>query len=1374
MNSLRWTPPWSALVPPLVALAVQWLCWSWLQPLVWFLFYPAVFFSSWMGGLRAGLWATALSTIVVWYFFIPLQYSFVIQDYRSLVSMTLFMGMGVLFAVVHERLKQASLQVSEALAALSTANEQLESKVEARTLELSASRESTLLSKARMTGIVSSAMDTIISVDSSRIIVLFNAAAEEMFRCPAAEAIGTPLSRFIPQGFQQAKNGGRTSHDSSSNRLLETQTAFRADGEEFPVEGSVSQVEVAGQTIFTIILRDISERHKVEKATALLAAIVESSADAIAGKDLNSIVTSWNAGAESMFGYSASEMIGRSITEIIPSDRLDEEDLILSRIKRGERVDHFETLRLTKAGEQIAVSVTVSPIKDSQGQVIGASMLAHDITKRQQSEAALRQSEARFAKAFQSNPAAMCITTIRDGRFIEINERYCQLFDFTREELIGQTSVKLALWDDPEIRTAVMEKLQAQGFVRDQETQFRCRNRGRLDALISMELIDFPGESEPVVISMFADITERKRADAALRASEVWLRQITNLVPYGIFAKNAAGRYIFANPALAETCGLDLEDIIGKDDFALVSDRAQAEAYRSDDRAVMETGVTKFIAEEYNTDLSGRTRVLQTIKMPFTVPETGERAVFGAWVDITARQQAQNELRIKQEHSHSLLCLARKLEQAECLSDILQAAREELEATLGFHHAWFYLFSDDRRSMQLVMANSLHEKAEQTENNTSDLLIEGDPMLEEIAAADSIVVVDDARVDPRTNKQIIAKLGSRTIVNMPVSMSGKKLGVIGAGTFGEEGVRLLSPAEREFFSALASHVAVVQDRVQEMERRRKAEAALREKETLLHAADRRLAEVVHGMTEACFVLDAGWNFVFANDRSETLLQHRREQMIGRPIWDVFHKLMGSPMEASYRKVMAERLPLAFEAFSPIADRWLDIRLFPTGDGLAAFLLDVHERKLAEEKVRQLNTQLEERVIERTAQLAALNTELSHSRAELQSLFESLPGLYLVLTPEFKIVAVSDAYLEATMTERAKIIGQGLFEVFPDNPDEPAATGEINLRASLNRVLEQRVPHTMAIQKYDIRRPDGVFEERYWSPINSPLLGADHQVQYIIHRVEDVTEFVRSKSPSVSGSAEMNARMEQMEAEIFQSSQKIQSANKQLEAANKELESFSYSVSHDLRAPLRAMDGFSRAVLEDYGAQLPADGLRYLQIIRTSAQRMGNLIDDLLSFSRLSRAPLSKRTIKVSRLVQDTLEELNSQREGRQIQLSITDLPDCEGDPALLKQVWINLLSNALKYTHKRESAEIEIGCNPVEGRNVYHVRDNGTGFDMRYAHKLFGVFQRLHRAEDYDGTGVGLAIVQRIIHRHGGRVWAEAAVDQGATFYFTLEGDNLP
>jgi len=248
-------------------------------------------------------------------------------------------------------------------------------------------------------------------------------------------------------------------------------------------------------------------------------------------------------------------------------------------------------------------------------------------------------------------------------------------------------------------------------------------------------------------------------------------------------------------------------------------------------------------------------------------------------------------------------------------------------------------------------------------------------------------------------------------------------------------------------------------------------------------------------------------------------------------------------------------------------------------------------------------------------------------------------------------------------------------------------------------------------------------------------------------------------------------VQQLQGEL---EQRVVQRTAELEAANRELEAFSYSVSHDLRTPLRAMDGFSQAVLEDYGSQLPEEGRRYLETIRHGAQRMGTLIDDLLTFSQLSRQELKKRSVDTGELVRAALDELGFPGPERQVGMHIGDLPASFGDSALLKQVWLNLLSNALKYTRKVAKAEIEIGCSRTAGAEAYFVRDNGTGFDMRYADKLFGVFQRLHRAEDYEGTGVGLAIVQRIVHRHGGRVWADAAVGRGATFYFTLKKEGGP
>jgi signal transduction histidine kinase len=221
-------------------------------------------------------------------------------------------------------------------------------------------------------------------------------------------------------------------------------------------------------------------------------------------------------------------------------------------------------------------------------------------------------------------------------------------------------------------------------------------------------------------------------------------------------------------------------------------------------------------------------------------------------------------------------------------------------------------------------------------------------------------------------------------------------------------------------------------------------------------------------------------------------------------------------------------------------------------------------------------------------------------------------------------------------------------------------------------------------------------------------------------------------------------------------------------ANQALESFSYSVSHDLRAPLRAMDGFTRILVEEEAGSLSARGRRFLGLVRENAGQMGRLIDDLLAFSRLGRQPIRKQVVDQGALVREVLEDLEPERNGQPVEIAVPGLHASDGDPALLKQIWTNLLANALKFTRDREEARISVGSDKVGREIVYFVRDNGVGFDMRYADKLFGVFQRLHRAEDYPGTGVGLAIVRRIVQRHGGRVWAEATEGKGATFYFTV------
>jgi signal transduction histidine kinase len=235
--------------------------------------------------------------------------------------------------------------------------------------------------------------------------------------------------------------------------------------------------------------------------------------------------------------------------------------------------------------------------------------------------------------------------------------------------------------------------------------------------------------------------------------------------------------------------------------------------------------------------------------------------------------------------------------------------------------------------------------------------------------------------------------------------------------------------------------------------------------------------------------------------------------------------------------------------------------------------------------------------------------------------------------------------------------------------------------------------------------------------------------------------------------------------------RVRDRTKELEAANAELDAFSYSVSHDLRAPLRAIDGYARMVEEDYAGKLDAEGARLLGAVRANSVRMSQLIDDLLAFSRLGREPLRTRPVRLDELVGQVIEETRAENADRNVEFRKEELGVVDADPALLKQALANLLRNAVKFSAQRDPAVVRVGCrgdNGAASTKTYYVKDNGVGFDMQYSNRLFGVFQRLHRAAEYPGTGVGLAIVQRIIQRHGGKIWADAAPGEGATFYFTL------
>jgi PAS domain S-box-containing protein len=659
--------------------------------------------------------------------------------------------------------------------------------------------------------------------------------------------------------------------------------------------------DAGGKPVMAVVtFSDITERQQAESAALLLAAIVESSTDAVIGKDLNSIITSWNAAAERMFGYSADEMVGRPITLIIPTGHQNEEEEILSKIKRGERVEHFETQRLRKDGGLISISVTVSPIKDSHGRVIGASKVARDISGRKQIENELRESEERFRLLVEGVHEYAIILLDLEGKVVSWNAGAERLKGFKADEVIGRSFSVFYPPEDVAAGKPTMELKAAAKQGRWEDEGWRIRADGtRFWANVLITALKDNAGNLRGFSKLTRDITDRKQAEDALLKAGALQRAIFDSANFSSIATDAKGVIQIFNVGAERMLGYTATEVMNKITPADISDPAE----------------------------------------------------------LIARAQA-------------------------------------LSLELG------------------------------------------------------------------------------------------------------------TPITPGF-------------------------------EALVFKASRGIEDIY----ELTYIRKDGSRFPAVV--SVTALRDAQDAIIG-------YLLIGT---------------------------------------------DNAERKRAAAVIRQLTTDLEQRVVERTAQL---------------------------------------------------------------------------------------------------------------------------------------------------------------------------------QTANKELEAFCYSVSHDLRTPLRSLDGFSQALLEDCSEKLDAQGHDYLRRIRAGSQRMGQLIDDLLNLSRVSRGEMSRELVDVSKMAHEVADELRATAPERDAEFVVADGLVAQTDPRLLRIVLTNLFGNAWKFTAKQPHGRIEFGSTGENGNTEYFMRDNGAGFDQAYAGKLFGAFQRLHAAKDFAGTGIGLATVQRIIQRQGGRVWAEGKVEQGATFHFTL------
>jgi PAS domain S-box-containing protein len=370
-------------------------------------------------------------------------------------------------------------------------------------------------------------------------------------------------------------------------------------------------------------------------------------------------------------------------------------------------------------------------------------------------------------------------------------------------------------------------------------------------------------------------------------------------------------------------------------------------------------------------------------------------------------------------------------------------------------------------------------------------------------------------------------------------------------------------------------------------------------------------------------------------------------------------------------------------------------------------------------------------------------DLRHQEERYRAVVESQNEFITRFRPDRTHIFVNEAYCRYFGLKWDDIIGR---KFSPNIPPEDQQKVQEHFRS-----LTPDQP--FATIEHRIVMPNGEMRWQQWN---------DRAIFDLENKLVEYQSVGRDITPRVQAEEELKKLYNELE-------QRVTERTSELEAANRELESFSYSVSHDLRAPLRAIDGYSRILLEEHPEQLTSEDRRYLELVRKSAQQMALLIDALLNFSRVGRIDLNRMPLSPAIIAHEAMADLTDEMKGRQVEVTIEDLPSCNADPSMLRRVFYNLLSNALKFTRQNDHAMVRVGFRSDQNQTVYFVRDNGVGFDMKYVDKLFKVFQRLHSSREYEGTGVGLAIVQRIIQRHGGRIWVESEPGKGTTFFFTLD-----
>jgi PAS domain S-box-containing protein len=962
--------------------------------------------------------------------------------------------------------------------------------------------------------------------------------------------------------------------------------------------------------------------------------------------------------------------------------------------------------------------------------LLAAQSLNRSASERMLAMSAMKESEKRYRALFDYAPDGIVIA---DGEsyYLDANASICRMLGYAHDEMVGLHASDIVVPTEVEHVSPALTTIKARAEYH-REWQFRRKDGSVFEAEVMATQMP-----DGNLMGVIRDITERKRAEEALRESEARLQAVTENLTEGLIIAGLDGRLVHWNRAGLEMHGYsNLEE--GLREIGEFAQTFMLATLDGTSVAFEQWPMNRVLQGDRLQDCEVRLRRLDSdwerilsYSGRIITDATGKSLAFLAINDITARKRAEQALRESEEQFRTM---------ANSIPQFAWMAHAD-GSIFWYNQRWYDYTGTTPEEMEGWGWQSVHdpEILPQVLERWRRAIATGQPFEMELPlrGTDAKFRTFLTRVEPmkESDGAVVRWFGTNTDVDelkrMDESLRGTQARLQSTLAAGSIGTWTWD---------------IVNDRL-----------------------------VADEFTARMFSIDTG--AAAKGLPAETYIQSivkEDQPAVAAGLAQAIAVCGHYDIEYRVRQESGEL-------------RWLQARGRVEGDGNGNALsfhgavVDINDRKRAEEALVQLNESLEQRVIVRTAQLEAANAELQHSRAELKSLFESLPGLYLVLTPDLKIVAASDAYLRATLTTREGLLGRHIFEVFPDNPDDPETTAVANMQASIDRVFKNARPDTMAIQKHDVRGPGGVFEEHYWSPVNSPVFGADRQIQYIVHRVEEVTDFIRQKGRASSPTEELSARVQQMEAEVFQSSQKLQATNQQLEAANHRLESagrhkseFLAGMSHELRTPLNGIIGFTEFLIDEKPGPLLPKQKEYLADVLNSANHLLQLINDVLDMAKVESGKMDVRPETFS--VRKAIGEVAAVVEGiaRKKNVNVA-MEISEGLDAVLldlhkfKQVLYNLLSNAVKFTDA--GGRVHIHARRLEPDQLeVRVRDTGIGIKAEDLNRLFIEFAQLDSGTSrrFEGTGLGLALTKKLITLQGGHVSVESEPRKGSLFIVVL------